>query len=144
VNRTVRVAILDDHQLFRETIATVVDSMPGFEVAFTVADADDAIAAVASDPPDLALVDVWLHARSGIDVVAEITRRWPAVRVIVVSGHRRRAYVDQALAAGAAGYVLKGDPAELAEGMRAALAGERYISRAARPPDADEPAPGGR
>lgn len=139
----VRVAIVEDHDLFRETIAAVVDAMPGFEVVITVDNADDAITEIASDPPDLALIDVWLQARSGIEIVAEITRRWPAVRTLVVSGHRRQTYVDQALAAGADGYILKGDPAELAEGMHAVLAGGKYLSRATRPPDTGEPAPEG-
>jgi DNA-binding NarL/FixJ family response regulator len=143
VTGTARVAIVEDHALFRETIASVVDAMPGFEVVICAGSADQAIAEIAADPPDLALVDVWLQARSGIEVVAEITRRWPTVRTLVVSGHRRPTYVESALAAGADGYVLKGDPAELAEGMQAVLAGETYLSRAARPPDTGEPAPGG-
>jgi DNA-binding NarL/FixJ family response regulator len=127
------VAIVEDHPMYRETITAVVSAMSGLEVLFGVESVDEALALIEEGPsPGLVLVDLWLQGTSGLELVADIRRRWPDVRSIVVSGHRREAYADQALSAGAKGYILKGDPKEFQEGIRQVLDGGTYVSEAVR------------
>ena len=127
------VAIVEDHPMYRETITTVVSSMPGLEVLFDAETVSAALDLLEQEPrPDLVLVDLSLQGASGLDLVADIQRRWPEVRSIVVSGHRREAYADQALSAGAKGYILKGDPREFQDGIRQVLDGGTYVSDAVR------------
>ena len=128
------VAIVEDHPMYRETIIAVVSAMTGLEVLFGVESVDAAVDLLEQGRiPDLVLVDLWLQGTSGLDLVADVHRRWPLVRTIVVSGHRREAYADQALSAGAKGYILKGDPAEFRDGIREVLRGGTYVSSAVRP-----------
>ena len=128
----VRVAIVEDHPLYRETITSVISATEGLEVLFDVDSIDDALHHLEDERPDLALIDLWLQGASGLDLVSEIGGRWPDVRTIVVSGHRRQAYAEQALSAGARGYILKGDPADFLTGIRHVLDGGTYVSDAVR------------
>jgi DNA-binding NarL/FixJ family response regulator len=132
-----RVAIVEDHPLFRETIAAVVDTMDELRLGPLLECASDALTTFAEDPPDLVLVDLSLSEMSGLDLVREIGTRWPDVRCIILSGHRRSEYARQALQAGALGYILKGRPDDFREGVRCVLAGGRYASEPVRPPDWD-------
>jgi DNA-binding NarL/FixJ family response regulator len=66
---------------------------------------------------------------SGIDLVREMNERRPALRCLMHSGHGEASYVDQALQAGAWGYVLKGNPDELLTAIRHVICGEKYLSR---------------
>ena len=129
---SVQVGIVDDHRLYRETLASVVAATEGFDVAFAVDSVAEAVRLTEVDPPHLVLVDLWLHGESGLDLVREIGGRWPDIRPVVVSGHRREAYAEQSLAAGARGYILKGDPGDFVSGIRHVAAGGTYLSDAVR------------
>ena len=103
----VRILIVDDHQLAREGLKAVL-SADGLEIAGEAASGEEALAMTATLVPDIVLMDVRLGA--GIDGL-EATRRIAALglpcRVVMLSLHDMPAYVREALAAGAAGYVLK-------------------------------------
>ena len=103
----VRILIVDDHQLAREGLKAVLGNEE-FEIAGEASSGEEAVALAASLAPDIVLMDVRLGA--GIDGL-EATRRIAALglptRVIILSLHDMPAYVREALAAGAAGYVLK-------------------------------------
>jgi len=132
-----RVAIVDDHAKFRTVLREVIEQVPEVSVAW---ESDDGLAAldrIAADPIDLVVIDLSLPGINGIELIRRIRQRWPDVRTIVVTGHTEQAYVDDAFAAGALAYVLKGRPAELRAGIAAALAVRRYTSpriQAAEPP----------
>lgn len=128
-----RVAIVEDHGLFRETIATVIESLPDLVLTATYDSAEAALEAFGDEPPDLVLVDLSLQGMNGIELVAAMHERWPSVRTVILSGHRRETYADQALAAGASGYVLKGNPGHLGEAIAAARSGRTYVSESLRP-----------
>jgi DNA-binding NarL/FixJ family response regulator len=130
---SVRTAIVEDHGLFRETIAAVVASMPQLELDGVYSSAEDAVAAFADDQPDMVLLDLSLSGMSGVELVAEVHERWPHVICIVLSGHRREVYAEQALAAGARGYILKGSPKRFREGISQVLEGHVYVSDQVQP-----------
>ncbi|MFD2438229.1 response regulator [Modicisalibacter luteus] len=76
------------------------------------------------------LVDLSLPGVSGIDLIASVKTRHPELPCAILSGHGERRYAEQAIAAGAQGYVLKGDPDELPKAIRLMMKGERYVSKA--------------
>lgn len=124
-------AIVEDHPLFRDAIAAVVDSMPNLELGPVLSDAAAALEAFAETPPDIVLVDFSLDSgSSALDLISTIGERWPDTRCLVVSGHLQAEYADASLAAGAFGYVLKGRPDDFEKAIGAVLAGERYVSPA--------------
>lgn len=125
---TVRILIVDDHQLAREGLKAVL-SDDGFEVVGEAASGEEAVALVERLKPDVVLMDVRLGA--GIDGL-EATRRIAALglpsRVIMLSLHDMPAYVREALAAGAGGYVLKdASTAELRGAVEQVMAGQSVI-----------------
>ncbi len=122
------VLIADDHGLVRDGLRMVVDAAPDLEV---VAVADDGMEAVdrGLDPTvDLALLDVAMPRRTGLQAARELTRRRPEVRVLMLSMHNVFDYFLEAVKAGASGYVLKTvADRDLVEACRAALRGETFL-----------------
>ncbi len=125
---TVRILIVDDHQLAREGLKAVL-SGDGLEIAGEAASGEEALAMTATLVPDIVLMDVRLGA--GIDGL-EATRRIAALglpcRVVMLSLHDMPAYVREALAAGAAGYVLKdASVGELRGAVSQVMAGQSVV-----------------
>ncbi len=130
-----RLAIVDDHAKFRTVLREAIELMPEVTVAW---ESDDGLAAldrIATDPVDLMVIDLSLPGINGIELIRRIGERSPAVRSLVVTGHTEQTYVDDAFAAGALAYVLKGRPAELRAGIAAALDRRRYTSPRVHVPD---------
>lgn len=125
----VRVVVVDDHPIVRRGLVEAIGDEPGLYVCAEAATADEALAAIVAQQPHLAIVDLSLGHDSGLDLVAEITRAHPAVRVLVLSGHDERIYADRALKAGALGYVMKDHPADaLIAAIRRVADGKTYVS----------------
>ncbi|HUG62373.1 MAG TPA: response regulator transcription factor, partial [Methylomirabilota bacterium] len=82
--------------------------------------------------PDLLLVDLSLPRMNGADLIQLAQERWPDLPSLVLSGHGEAAYVTRARAAGARGYVLKGNPYELPDAIHSVLRGKEYLSVALR------------
>jgi CheY-like chemotaxis protein len=92
--------------------------------------AETALAGIEGDGglPDLILIDLSLPGMSGIDLIRRLHALHPELRCAILSGHRSPTYVGQALAAGAMGYILKGDPLEISRGIDAIVRGGRFVS----------------
>lgn len=131
----VRTAIVEDHALFRDTIAAVVEASPHLALGHVLSSPSEALQRFADEPPGLALIDLSLDGMTGIELVSEIGRRWPDVRCIVLSGHRKASYAEQTLAAGGHAYILKGRPDDFRAGIAEVLAGRTYVSPPVRPPE---------
>lgn len=109
---TTRVAVVDDHPIFRDGLATLVEATPDLELVGAVADGPEIVALVADQPVDVVLMDLSLPTLSGVEATARITSRSPAPAVLVVTMVDDDDTVVAALRAGARGYVLKGAPGE--------------------------------
>jgi DNA-binding NarL/FixJ family response regulator len=121
----VRILIVDDQRLVREGLRTLLDLQPDLEVVAQAADGQEAEARIAEHRPDVVLMDLRMPRRDGVAATRGIATRWPDVRVLVLTTFDDDELVFRALAAGAAGYLLKdigGDA--LADAVRAAARGE--------------------
>ena len=123
----------------RQVTSEFVGGLPDVEVCGAASSAEEALDLLPAVAADLVLVDVSLPGMSGIDLVAEVAARWPTLLCLMLSGHTEVGYVERALAAGARGYVMKGDTATLAESVRCVSDGGTYVSEAVR-----ERLPGGK
>jgi DNA-binding NarL/FixJ family response regulator len=120
----VRVLVVDDQELVREGIASLLGVQPGVTVVATAGDGPRAVGAAVAHRPDVALVDVRMPGMDGIETTAALLARVPTCRVVMLSTFDDREYVARALGAGAVGYLLKNLPsAELARAVRLARAG---------------------
>jgi DNA-binding NarL/FixJ family response regulator len=123
------VFIVEDAPEMREAYAMLLELEGDFESVGTAADAGAAYEALADASPDLALVDVSLPGEDGLSLTRRLTERAPDLRILVVSGHSDVSYVQEAVDAGARGYVLKSEIGEcLGEAASAVLEGGRYFS----------------
>lgn len=130
---TTRVLLVDDHQLMRQVLELVVQSEPDLSVVGTARDAESAFAAVELTAPDIVLMDVDLPGMDGIAATRTLAARHPLVRVVVLSASCTRALVNDAIAAGAWGYLVKaGPPEELIDGIREVRRGRRSLAPSAR------------
>lgn len=124
-----RIILADDHQIIRQGLRSLISRQAGMEV---VAEADDGRQAVqlANElNPTLVIMDVSMPDLNGVEATRQILRERPNVKVLALSMHADREYIDRMLEAGACGYMLK-DCAfeELAEAIRTVLSGRRFLS----------------
>jgi DNA-binding NarL/FixJ family response regulator len=118
---------VDDHPVFRMGMAGLLSSLGGIEVVAQAASGAEAIAAVASTPVDVVLMDLHLGEDSGIEATREIVRRHPEVRVLVVTMQEDDESVVASMRAGARGYLLKGASPEEVERALRAVANDEVI-----------------
>jgi len=121
----IRLLIVDDHAVVRLGLRTLLAEEADLEVVAEAGSAEDALLQVEQKNPDIAVVDIQLPGRSGIEICREIRQRFPMTRVVILTSHAGEAFVEQAMRAGASGYVLKqvGNE-ELIRAIRAAYRGE--------------------
>ncbi|PZG01508.1 response regulator [Micromonospora deserti] len=120
----VRVLVVDDQQLVREGIASLLDIQSGVTVVGTAPDGKAAVNAAIELQPHVVLMDVRMPEMDGVEAAAILHRRAPQIRVIMLTTFDDEEYVLQALHAGAIGYLLKDLPAaDLAQAVRLANAG---------------------
>lgn len=126
-----RVVLVEDHALVREAVRQLVERSGNFLVVGEASDGCEAVEVVDRLRPDLVLMDLWLPRTSGIEAMREIRKRAPGVKVIVLSMHEGRTFVQDALRAGASGYVVKSAVcSELFDAMTAVRDGRCYLSPA--------------
>jgi DNA-binding NarL/FixJ family response regulator len=123
--------IVEDHPLMRDMMAKYIADLPGLRVCGSVPTAEAALDHLPGTA-DFVLVDISLPGMNGIDLIGAIRTRWPDLVCLVCSGHDEASYVVRALDAGARGYVAKGSPSELVEGLDCVRRGEPYLSPSLR------------
>jgi DNA-binding NarL/FixJ family response regulator len=127
-----RVLLADAHPNMLEAVRGLLEKR--FTATVMVADEASLLEAVTRFEPDLVVVDLSLPSSGGVNVVRRLFSRHPGLRVIVLSVHDEPAALSQALAAGAAGFVLKRTAAlDLTAAVDAVLRGESYVSPALGP-----------
>jgi DNA-binding NarL/FixJ family response regulator len=128
--RTIGVFIVEDHALVREMICEYMEVEDDFHLAGVASNGAEALSAIGPSEADVVVIDVSLPDISGIELVPQIAG--PSRPCVMYSGHGEAAYVKKAMAAGARGYVLKGDPNEILDAIRSVASGETYLSPSLR------------
>jgi NarL family two-component system response regulator LiaR len=124
MNAPIRLLIVDDHAVVREGLRAFLRLQQGIEVVGEAAGADEAIRVVATSAPDVILLDLVMPQGDGIGAIRRLLEVAPGVRVLVLTSFADDAQIFAAMAAGAAGYLLKDvDPQALADGIRDVHAG---------------------
>jgi DNA-binding NarL/FixJ family response regulator len=126
-----RVVLADDHKLFRQGMKKIIDEMPETEVVGEACDGQEAIELVKKLLPDLAILDISIPKLNGIEACREVRRLFPNVKILVLTMHKDREYLYQAISAGAQGYLLKEDSdEELFSAIGTIRKGAIYVTKA--------------
>ncbi|WP_293235541.1 two component system response regulator [Paludibacterium sp.] len=126
-----RVLIVEDHGLLADGVRFLLERQARFQVTGVVADGCQVYQACLRLTPDLVLLDLSLPGMDGIDVIRQLRRRWPALRILVFSASAGEHRCREALAAGAMGYVFKRSHRQvLLDGLAQVAAGRRYVDPA--------------
>ncbi len=123
------IVLADDHLIVREGLRMLLQAEPDFSVIGETGDGLEAIQLVEKCKPDVLIADLMMPGLSGLEVTRQVSQRFPATRIVVLSVRAAEAYVLEALKNGASAYVLKASgSADLARAVREVMAGRRYLS----------------
>ncbi|MCD7034458.1 response regulator transcription factor [Metabacillus sp. GX 13764] len=123
-----RIAIIDDHQLFREGVKRILDFEPSFEVVAEGDDGDEAVRIVDEHRPDVVIMDINMPNVNGVEATKQLVDANPETKVIILSIHDDENYVTHALKTGARGYLLKEMDADtLIEAVKVVADGGSYL-----------------
>jgi len=129
MNSPARILIADDHTILRAGIRSLLEMEANLEVIGEVDNGKDAIQAVGQLSPDIILSDLSMPKTNGTEAIQHIKRRYPEIKILVLTVHKSEEHVRAALKAGADGYVLKDDTAEeLINAINNILAGKIHLS----------------
>jgi two-component system invasion response regulator UvrY len=124
----IRIVVADDHELIREGVKKIIRLCADMRLVGEAPDLARTIALIGQHAPDVVVLDISLPDYEGLDGLAELRRRFPAQRVVMLSMYGEERYAVSALKAGAAGYITKAMAAEeLVRAIRQVVAGGTYI-----------------
>ncbi|PFH08582.1 DNA-binding NarL/FixJ family response regulator [Collimonas sp. PA-H2] len=125
---TYRILIVEDHNLLRHGLRSMITALPSYEVVGEAREGKEAIREALSLHPDMILMDLSLPGMNGIEATAQIKRRMPDIRVLVLTVYKTDEYVTEALRVGADGYVLKdASYDEFVIAIQTVISGKKYI-----------------
>jgi len=124
-----RIYIVDDHAVFREGLALLINRTDDLEVCGESNELKGTVGKIRESTPDLVLLDISLKDVSGIELLKDLKKSRIDVPVLVLSMHDELIYADRAMRSGAKGYIMKQEPADrLLEAVRRVLEGKLYLS----------------
>ncbi len=124
----IRVLIAEDQGMVRGALASLLSLEVDIEVVAQVARGDQVLGAALQSVPDVALLDIEMPGKTGLEAAGELLGSLPACRVLILTTFGRPGYLRRAMEGGASGFLLKDAPAsDLARAIRRAMAGERIV-----------------
>jgi len=124
-----RILIVDDHAIVREGLALLIDQEPNLVVCAKAENADEGLEVLETQQIDLAIVDISLEGKNGLQLTEQIKSRYPHLPVLILTMHDEAFYAKRAFQAGAKGYITKREAAEtIITAIRLMLGGQDYIS----------------
>ena len=125
---SIKTVVVDDHAVVRSGLRLLLEAEDDIDVVAEAGDARNAVFEVRAHKPDVILLDVVMPGRSGIEVIPDLLKESPETKILVLSMQDDAAYVREAFAAGASGYVLKeAADAEVVAAVRDVADGQRYV-----------------
>jgi DNA-binding NarL/FixJ family response regulator len=125
------IVVADDHKIVREGLVRLLQERDDFTVIGEASDGEEAVQMVLEKQPDVVIMDIWMPRLSGIDATRRIGKRGCSSKILVLSMHESRTYVEEVLRAGASGYIVKNSAAtDLLQAIDAVRAGASYLSPA--------------
>ena len=125
----IKVYLVDDQTMIRAAFRALLDRREGFEVVGDHSDARKAIEEIPGARPDVVLLDITMPGLSGIDAIGLIRKVHPRCKIVMLTHHEGQTFVEQALRAGAEGYLSKdSDESELVLAIEAVHRGDPYVS----------------
>ena len=129
MDETIRILVVDDHQIVRQGLRSILEREADLRVVGEAASAEDALRQVLRDPPDVVLADVRMANMSGIDLCRRLHEVAPRVAVLILSSYINEAMVRECIDAGARGYLLKDvEDLDLVRSVRSVVRGEAALS----------------
>lgn len=126
---TIRVLVVDDHDLVRVGIVRMLEDTPDIDVVGDASCGEKAVALVAKLHPDVVLLDVNMPNLNGIDATKKIKHLDANIKILAVSSHTKEPYPSMLLKAGVNGYITKGTPPdEMIFAIKKVMAGHKYFS----------------
>lgn len=123
-DRTIRVAIIDDHDMVREGLAAFLKAFPDMVLVGEGRDGDEAVLLCEATKVDVVLMDIVMPGAGGVEAIARLHQRWPELKIVALSSFEDEDFVKTAVSAGALSYLLKNISAtKLAEAIRSAMEG---------------------
>jgi DNA-binding NarL/FixJ family response regulator len=123
-----RILIADDFPIVRSGLRKLLDAKPDLEVVAEAEDGHEAVEKALAEDVDLVILDVSMPRMTGIQAAAELHKRKPGLRILMLSMHDSEQFLFEALKAGASGYVLKsGADTDIVDASRAAMRGDSFL-----------------
>lgn len=124
-----RVLIVEDHTLLRAGLRALLSVDPDIEIVGEADNGRDAVRSVSTLLPHVVLTDISMPGMNGLEAIVDIKRRYPEIKILVITIHKTEEYIHEALRAGADGYILKdATHDELRIAIRSILNGKTYLS----------------
>jgi DNA-binding NarL/FixJ family response regulator len=125
------IVVADDHKIVREGLVKLLEEREDFTVIGEASDGEEAVQMVLERQPDVVIMDIWMPRLGGIDATRRIGKKGSSAKILVLSMHESRTYVEEVLRAGASGYIVKNSaPADLIQAIDAVCSGASYLSPA--------------
>ena len=126
---TYTIVLADDHAMFREGIRKIIERIEDVSVSAEVNDGLELLELLKKSLPDMVLLDISMPNLRGLEAIREIKKSYPQVKILVLTMHKKREFIRQALSDGADGFLLKEDAGgELIRAVQAIRKGGMYLS----------------
>jgi DNA-binding NarL/FixJ family response regulator len=120
--------IVDDHDIIREGIKTILRRQPDYEVIGEAKDGEEALEKIGALKPDILLLDITMPKKTGLEIIEQVLKKSPSTKILIISVHKANAYVLKALQSGVKGYLSKENAADdLPLALRKIVSGQVYL-----------------
>jgi DNA-binding NarL/FixJ family response regulator len=124
-----KIFLVDDHAILRDGLKYILSAIPEFEVVGEAGDGREAISRIERLRPDIVVLDISLPSMSGVEVARQLGKFVPDTKIIILSRHDNEEYVQELLAIGVSGYILKeGAGDDLIKAINEVIQGNIYLS----------------
>jgi DNA-binding NarL/FixJ family response regulator len=123
------IVLADDHVMFRQGIRSFLEKQRGIKIVGEAKDGLELLEILKTTTPDLAIVDIVMPKMRGLEVLREVRKKYPRVKILFLTMHGKSEYIRQAIADGVQGFILKEEPSSnLLKALKNIREGSKYFS----------------